>query len=338
MLNAQKLFREVCAQGYPGQKTLVRAFVQRLRPARAPAATVRFETAPGEQAQVDWAHFGTLEHRGRVRKLYAFLYTLSWSRALYLEFTVSTQRAAFLRGHVRAFRALGGVPRRVLYDNLKTAVVDRDAAGAVRWSPALLDFADYYGFAPQACRPYRAQTKGKVERSVAYVRGDFWAGLRAADLGDLNRQARAWTETVANRRVHGTTGEVPAERLPHEGLKPLAGKPDYDTALVGYRRSSRDCLVSYAGNYYSVPAAHAGQQLLVRETEDEELVVLSAQGAEVARHGLAAGANQRVVVPAHYAALRRGPAAAPPPPSAPRRGRPPTGWASRTRPRSRSAR
>jgi hypothetical protein len=197
----------------------------------------------------------------------------------------------------------------VLYDNLKTAVVDRDAAGAVRWSPALLDLADYYGFAPQACRPYRAQTKGKVERSVAYVRGDFWAGLRCADLADLNRQARAWAEGVANRRVHGTTGAVPAERLAQEGLRPLAGKPDYDTALVAYRRSSRDCLVAYEGNYYSVPA-HAGQQLLVRETEDEELVVLSAQGAEVARHRLAAGANRRVVVPAHYAALQRDPAAA----------------------------
>ena len=127
--NAQMLFREIRAQGCPGEKTLGRSFVQPLRPARPPAATVRFETAPGEQAQVDWAHFGMLEHRGRLRKRYAFLYTLSWSRALYLEFTVSTQRAAFLRCHVHAFRALGGVPRRLLFDNLKTAVVDRDPVG-----------------------------------------------------------------------------------------------------------------------------------------------------------------------------------------------------------------
>ena len=319
VLNAQKLFREVEALGYTGKRTLVRTFVHPFRPAREPLATVRFETEPGEQAQVDWAHFGTIEHRGRQRTLYAFLLTLGWSRALHLEFTVSTQTVAFLRCHVHAFRALGGVPRRILYDNLKSVVLDRtpggpgpggSVGGVVHWNPTFLDFADYYGFAPQPCRPYRAQTKGKVERGVGYVRGDFWQGMRQGvtftDLADLNRQARDWTETVANRRVHGTTGAVPGERLPHEGLQPLTGKPDYDTSLVCYRRSSRDCLVSYAGNVYSVPAAYAGQQLLVRETEHEEVVILGAHGEEIARHRLASGAHQRVVVPSHYAALRLG--------------------------------
>ena len=219
VLNAQKLFREVQALGYTGKRTLVRSFVHPLRPAREPLATVRFETEPGEQAQVDWAHFGTIEHQGRQCKLYAFLFTLGWSRALHLEFTVSTQTVAFLRCHVHAFRALGGVPRRILYDNLKSVVLDRGPDGVVHWNPAFLDFADYYGFAPQACRPYRAQTKGKVERGVGYVRGDFWQGLRQGvtftDLADLNHQAGEWAEAVANRRVHGTTGAIPAERLPH---------------------------------------------------------------------------------------------------------------------------
>jgi hypothetical protein len=100
-------------------------------------------------------------------------------------------------------------------------------------------------------------------------------GVTFTDLADLNRRAREWTETVATRRVHGTTGAVPAERLPHEGLQPLVSKPEYDTSLVCYRRSTRDCLVSYGGNAYSVPVAHAGQQLLVRETDDEEVVVIS---------------------------------------------------------------
>jgi hypothetical protein len=139
------------------------------------------------------------------------------------------------------------------------------------------------------------------------VRGNFWVGLRYADLADLNRRTREWADTVANVRAHGTTGEPPFARLPREGLATLAGKPDYDTSLVAYRWSSADCLVSYAGNYYSVPAAAARQRLLVRETEHEELVIVGADGAELARHRLASRCRERVVVPAHYddlAALR----------------------------------
>ena len=307
VLNAHKLYLEIAKRGYGGKETMVRAFVQPFRAARRAQATVRFETEPGEQAQVDWGHFGTIEHRGRAQRLYGFVMTLGWSRALYLEFTTSMESVWFLRCHVHAFHYFGGAPRQVLHDNLKTAVLDHAPSGAVHWQPQYLDFADYYGFAPRACRPYRAQTKGKVESGVKYVRGNFWLGLRYRDLADLNRQAREWADTVANVRVHGTTGEPPFARLPREGLAALVGKPDYDTSLVSYRWSSADCLVSYAGNYYSVPAAAARQRLLVRETEHEELVIVGADGAELARHPLAAGYHQRVVVPAHYddlAALR----------------------------------
>ena len=307
VLNAHKLYLEIAGQGYAGKETLVRTFVQPFRAARRAQATVRFETEPGEQAQVDWAHFGTIEHRGRAQRLYAFVMTLGWSRAMYLEFTTSLESVWFLRCHLHAFHYFGGVPRQVLHDNLKTAVLDRGADGAVHWQPQYLDFADYYGFAPRACRPYRAQTKGKVERGIRYVRGNFWVGLRYGDLPDLNRRAREWADTVANVRAHGTTGEPPFARLPREGLAALAGKPDYDTSLVAYRWSSADCLVSYAGNYYSVPAAAARQRLLVRETEHEELVIVGADGAELARHRLADGCRERVVIPAHYddlAALR----------------------------------
>lgn len=299
--NARKLYHEIQARGYTGKETLVRAFVQPRRAARRARATVRFETAPGEQAQVDWGHFGTIEHRGRPRRLYAFVMTLGWSRAMYLEFTTSLESAWFLRCHLHAFHYFGGAPRQVLHDNLKTAVLDRDPDGAVHWQPHYLDFADYYGFAPRACRPYRAQTKGKVESGIKYVRGNFWVGLRYTDLADLNRQARAWCDTVANVRAHGTTGVAPFSRLPDEGLLPLAGKPDYDTSLLSYRWSSADCLISYEGNYYSVPAAAARQRLLVRETEREELLIVGADGAELARHRLAAGTRERVVIPAHYA-------------------------------------
>jgi transposase len=306
--NARKLCRELQDRGYPGQETQVRLFLKPYRQARKAAATVRFETAPGEQAQVDWGHFGFIDHHGRRRPLYAFVMTLGWSRTMYLEFTVSAESAWFLRCHVHAFHYFGGVPREVLHDNLKTAVVARDADGTIHWHPPYLDFAHHYGFTPRPCRPYRAQTKGKVESGIKYVRGNFWVGLSFTDLADLNMQACVWLDRVANVRVHGTTGIPPFTRLADEHLASLAGTPDYDTSLVGYRYSSADCFVSYDGNYYSVPATAARHRLLVRETEHEELIISGADGAELARHRLVHGTNQRVVVPAHYATLAARPA------------------------------
>jgi len=311
--NATKLYQEIVAQGYSGKERLVRAFVQPRREAhqQAAEATVRFETAPGEQAQVDWGHFGSLIHQGRQRKLYAFVMTLGWSRAMYLEYTVSVDAAWWLRCHIHAFDYFGGVTQTVLHDNLKTAVLSRAADGAIHWNPRYLEFAHYYGFSPQACAPYRARTKGKVENGVRYVRGNFWPGLSFTDLADLNRQAQVWLADIANARIHGTTGKVPWEELPAEQLTPLHGKPPYDTSVIGFRRSSRDCLISYGGNYYSVPAAHSQRQLLVKETESGELIIVTLSGEELARHQLVSGRHQRVVVAEHYADLK--PAARPQP-------------------------
>jgi transposase len=306
VFNSNKLLDEIRRQGYEGGWSQLRAFVHSHREARQPVATVRFETAPGEQGQVDWAHFGYIEHHGRRRRLYAFVMTLGWSRASYLEFTVSTDAAWWLRCHVHAFHYFGGVSRVVLHDNLKTSVLDREAGGRIVWNPRYLDFADYYGFTPRACRPYRAQTKGKVESGVRYVRGNFWPGLRFVDLADLNRQAWDWLDGTANLRVHGTTGEVPFDRLPLEHLLPLDGKPDYETSLIAFRRSTKDCFVSYDGNYYSVPADYARKTLQVKETEDGHLIVLDVEDEEIARHRLAEGRNLRVAVAAHYAHLRCG--------------------------------
>jgi hypothetical protein len=124
-----------------------------------------------------------------------------------------------------------------------------------------------------------------------------------SDLADLNRQAQHWLDTVANVRVHGTTKEVPFERLAKEELQPLSARADYDTSLISYRRSTKDCLVSYEGNYYSVPFAHAQQQLMLKETDEGELFIFTLDGQELARHFLALGRHQRVVVPGHYNGL-----------------------------------
>jgi transposase len=300
VLNCNKLLDEIRRQGYQGGKSLVKSFVQPYREARQQEATVRFETLPGKQAQVDWGHFGFILHHGRRLRLYAFLMTLGWSRASYLEFTVSADSAWWLRCHIHAFCYFGGVPYDVLHDNPKTAVLDRDADGTIHWNPRYLDFADYYGFTPKACRPYRAQTKGKVESGIRYVRGNFWPGLKFTDLADLNRQALDWLDGTANVRTHGTTGEVPFDRLALEELQPLGSKPDYDTSLIDFRRSSKDCFISYDGNYYSVPWQYARKTLEVKETEAGQLIILNAEDDEIACHQVVYGRNQRVVVAAHY--------------------------------------
>lgn len=141
---------------------------------------------------------------------------------------------------------------------------------------------------------------------MKYVRGNFWPGLEFEDLPDLNGQGWNWLDSVANVRVHGTTGEVPFVRLARETLQPLAGKPDYDTSLVCHRRSTKDCLVSYEGNHYSVPAAYAQQRLLVKETDGGELLIYTLAGRELARHAVLTGHRRQSIITDHYQGLPAG--------------------------------
>ena len=277
-------------------------YVQPYRPKQAERAVMRFETTPGQQGQVDWGYFGSINYEGRQRKLYVFVMTLCWSRALYVEFTVNSNTDWFLRGHQHAFEYFGGVPREIVHDNLKSAVIGRDSAGRVVWNERYLDFATYSGFAPHACQPYRPQTKGKVERSIGYVRQNFWCGLHFSDLADLNAQALEWMNDIATPRVHGTTGAIPFERLAQEALQGLPLQR-FDISIKSERYASRDCLVSYDGNFYSVPAAWANQMVLVKETEARQLLMLNAFGEVVAKHRKLPGRHQRVIVAEHYAGL-----------------------------------
>jgi len=313
--NTRKLYAELCELGYPGGLTQVIEYLQPFRPAKPSPATVRFETEPGQQAQVDWASFGQMECEGRQRRLYAFVMTLCWSRMMYLEFTLSADTGWFLRCHQHAFEYFGGVPREVLHDNLKSAVLERDSEGRIHWNPRYLDFALQFGFNPLAHRPYRPQTKGKVERGVGYVRTSFWPGLHATDVDDINSQALNWLNRVANCRVHGTTGEIPFHRWPAEGLQPLPTQR-FDTSILTYRRSGKDCLLSYEGNRYSVPAHVARQTLLVKETEDRQVLIFDPYGQLVATHRLLSGYSRLSMIPEHYAGLS-GAAAKPAPLSSP---------------------
>lgn len=225
-LPATLLTREIRELGYEGSERLVRLFLATLQPAKAPEPVVRFETAPGQQMQADWC-----ELRQGQNPLHAFVATLGFSRISFVVFCTSQSFEVLRQCHEEAFAFFGGVPREVLYDNMKTVVLERNAfgEGKHRFHPGLWDVAKHFGFMPRLCRPYRAKTKGKVERFNRYLRNSFYhpllsrlkqAGL-ALDAATANIEVRKWLDGVANCRLHGETGERPCDRLALEQSKLL---------------------------------------------------------------------------------------------------------------------
>lgn len=218
---ATVLHREIVAQGYQGGMSQLRRFLRSVRPALAIDPVVRFETTPGEQMQVDWVEF-----RKGSNPLYAFCATLGYSRASYVEFVTDMKVGTLIDCHQNAFVALGGVARRILYDNMKTVVLERDidGPGEHRYHAGFLDYAKHCGFVIKLCRPYRARTKGKVERFNGYLRRSFYVPLVAKlkqaslqlDVVTANAEVRYWLREVANERIHGTTQIKPRERLQEE--------------------------------------------------------------------------------------------------------------------------
>jgi transposase len=231
-LTAVRLFDEVRAAGYPGSLTQLKVFVRQVRPVPPPEAVIRFETPPGQQGQVDFA-----EVRLPWGKRFALMVVLGYSRLLWLQFYPRQTMRTLMTGLEAAFAAFGGVPREALFDQLKAVILEdrRPAGGKVLENPEFLRFAAHWGFRIRACRPNRAQTKGKVERPIRYVRQSFLYGRAFAGDADLNAQALHWLTTVANVRTHGTTGEPPAARFERDerlALQPLAARPYRSLVLL----------------------------------------------------------------------------------------------------------
>src|SRR2546427_578723 len=207
-----------------------------------------------------------------------------------------------LQGHEHAFHYLGGVPEEILYDRMKTVWLRNDHRGDPVFHPGLLDFAQHYGFRPRLCHARRPQTKGKVENGIGYVGKNFWPRVdHYAGAAELVPRAQRWLDETANVRVHGTTGERPIDRLPKEQLRPLTGVPPYRALILERRRVARDCYLSYASSWYSVPAEYAGREVWVRQTDDR--VIISAGDQVLADHPLAVGRCQRLTNPIHFQAL-----------------------------------
>jgi len=305
--NAVVLLRELKERGYEGGYTILREFLQPLRTHARTVAVRRFETPPGQQAQVDWGDLGDIiQQDGTRQKLYGFVMTLGHSRAMFCDIAPDQKMPAFLRMHEAAFEYLGGVPAEILYDNTKTVVVKAltegvDARGEVCLNLTFQDFARYWGFTPRLCRPYRPQTKGKVESGIGYVRKNFLCGRDAHSTEDLRSQMRVWTAHVANVRVHGTTHRIVQEAWEEEKtvLLAVANRRAYPLVVETLRRVSRDAFVSYQSNRYSVPWQHAGTHVLIRDV-GEQIEILR-EGQKLASHTRCSGRHQSVTVSAHHA-------------------------------------
>ncbi len=303
-LRATRLHQMLRARGYAGSVVQLRRYLASVRPAQG-EAFLRLETMAGEQAQVDWGHFGKIQVGRAQRALSCFVLVLSWSRAMYARFALDQTLESFLRGHVLGFAALGGVPREILYDNLKSVVLDR-SGDHIRFHPRILELAGHYHFAPKPCAPYRGNEKGKVERQIQYLRHSFFAGRRFSSVADLNAQLARWIDEIAHvRKAPGhadghSVGALLDEEKPR--LLPLPQNPLGTDRMLGIS-SGKTPYVRFDLNDYSVPPTLVRKPLTL--VASEEAVRLRDGQTEVARHERSYDRGRTVESPQHIAQLAR---------------------------------
>lgn len=302
-LNATRLYHMVKERGYSGGVDHFRDIVSRLRPKPKGEAYLRLATLPGEQAQCDWAHFGKLKVGNAERRLLAFVLVLSWSRRIFLRFYFGDSTANFLRGHADAFEHWQAVPREILYDNLKSAVVER-VGDAIHFNADLLSLASHYRFAPKPVPVARANEKGRVERAIRYVRSSFFAGRLFEDINDLNKQALAWCDEEARRRDcpqdRAMKVQDAFERERNHMLElPAAPFPVYDRKPVNIGKTP---YVRFDLNDYSVPHKYAYCELMLEATL--ETVSLSDGKEIVAIHNRSFDKGMQIEDQEHIEELR----------------------------------
>jgi transposase len=300
-LRATRIYQMIRERGYSGSVVQLRRVVARLRPP-VREAFLRLHAFPADQAQVDWAHFGHIAVGRARRTLSCFVMTLSWSRALYLEFFFDQTTDNFLRGHVHAFEAWAGQPRVILYDNLKSAVLERRGS-VIHFNPRLMELCAHYHFVARPCQVRAGNQKGRVERAIRYIRESFWAGRPFTTLAECNRQALLWRDTVAHqRRWPGdddrTVAEAFAEEQPRLLPPPVHSFP---TDLIVPVRSAKTIYVRFDLNDYSIPPEAVGRQLTV--VASDTVVRILDGAAEIARHRRTYDRHQFVLDPAHQQAV-----------------------------------
>jgi transposase len=301
-LPASRVYQMVKERGYSGAPDHFRSMVAQIRPPVPAEAYLRLRTLPGEQSQVDWGHFGQIAVGGGMRALFAFVMVLSYSRKLFLRFFLSRAMGAFLRGHAEAFAYFGGVPRTALYDNLKSAVLER-VDDAIRFHPTMLELARHYGFQPKPVNVARGNEKGRVERAIRYARSSFFAARSFRDLDDLNEQATTWMREVADARrcpedPSRTVAEMFAEEQPRLMAVPDNPFPTEERLDV---HAGKTPYVRFDRNDYSIPHDHVRRTLLVVASPDTVRVI---DGLDViATHPRSWDVGQQVEAPEHIEGL-----------------------------------
>ena len=300
-LRATRIYQMLRERGYSGSVVQLRRVVATLRPVR-PEPFLRLQTFPAEQAQVDWAHFGEVAVGRARRRLSCFVITLSYSRALYLEFFFDQTLENFLRGHVHAFQAWSGQPRVILHDNLRSAVLER-CGDQIHFHPRLLELCAHYHCLPRPCQVRAGNQKGRVERAIRYVRESFWAGRPFTTLQECNRQALLWRDQIAHQRPWPgddtrTVAQAFAEEQPR--LLPLPAHP-FNTDQILCLRSAKTIYVRFDGNDYSIPPEAVGRPLTL--VASDTLLRILDRTVEIARHQRSYDRHQVVLHPAHQQAL-----------------------------------
>jgi transposase len=276
------LFEDIKGRGYIGGLAILWDYLKTIRPG-TPRAFLRLETLPGEFAQVDWANCGTIQIGNAKRLLSCFVMVLSYSRMMYLEFTLSQCLEDFLSCHVNAFDFFGGIPAKINYDNLKTVVLSR-VGKDIRFNPAFHAFAGFYVFEAIPCNVRAGWEKGKVESGIKYIRSSFLAGRDIHSFAQLQKESVLWRDTQANVRIHGATHERPIDRFELEKTKlhPL-NSPEFDTAIHRHVTATSQALVMFETNRYSAPFLFARKDLTLAATT-HEVEIFDAAGRSVATH------------------------------------------------------
>lgn len=301
-LTAARLYHMVTSRGYAGGPSQFRAWVAEMRPRPTPEAYLRLRTLKGEQGQVDWGAFGDVNIGKAKRPLVGFVMVLSWSRAIFLRFYLNQRMESFLHGHQAAFEAWGGLPRILLYDNLKSAVLERHG-DAIRFHPTLLALSEHYGFEPRPVAVARGNEKGRVERAIRYIRDSFFAGRQWTDLEDLNAQARQWCEGVAAERAcpdntHLRVRDALEEERPR--LLTLPDNPFAGEELVPVS-VAKTPYVRFDLNDYSVPHTHVRRTVTISASMTQVRVL---DGTTViASHRRSYDKGARIEDPDHLQAL-----------------------------------
>jgi transposase/predicted Rdx family selenoprotein len=303
-LLSSRLYQMCRERGYRGSGEHFRHMVARHRPPRRVEAFLRTTALPGEHGQVDWAHFGKIKIGRAERPLLAFVCVLSYSRRIFLRFYLDQRIENFLRGHTAAFAAFGGLPRVLIYDNLKSAVLDR-RGDAILFNPRLVAFAKHYRFEIRPAAVARGNEKGRVERAIGYARTSFWPARRWRDLDDLNAQAEAWCVGEASERPWPDDKQKTVAVAFVEEQPRLLVLPDnaYETEEVTAVKVGKTPHVRFEGNDYSVPHTLVRRTVEVRATLERVRVLTD--GAVVAEHVRSFDRGLVIEDPAHIAELRK---------------------------------